>query len=74
MLTSMYIKIRVIAGSKTEEVVKENDDHFVMSVKQKAERNMANRRVLEIVRSLHPGKKVRIVSGHQSPGKIVAVD
>jgi len=70
----MYIKIRVLAGARAEEVIKESDDHFVMSVKQKAERNMANKRVLEIVRSLYPGKKVRIISGHQSPGKIVAVD
>ena len=32
----MYIKIRVIVGARTEKVVRESDDHFVISVKEKA--------------------------------------
>ncbi|MEN9913201.1 MAG: hypothetical protein RLY66_609 [Candidatus Parcubacteria bacterium] len=70
----MYIKVRVKAGQRAEKVIQESDDHFVMSVKEKAERNMANKRILEIVRSMFPGKSVRIINGHQSPGKLIAVD
>lgn len=70
----MYIKIRVNAGAGEEKVVKESEDHYVISVKQKAERNMANKRLIEIVKTMFRHRSVRIVSGHQSPSKILAVD
>lgn len=70
----MYIKVLVKAGQRAEKVIKESDDHFVISVREKAERNMANKRILEIVRDMFPGMSVRIINGHQSPGKLIAVD
>ena len=70
----MYIKVRVIAGAKSERVLKETKDHFVISVKEKAKGNAANRRVLEIISEIHGGEKVRIISGHHSPGKLLSVD
>lgn len=70
----MYIHVRVIAGSREEKVIKEKDDHFVMSVREEAERNMANGRVLEIIQELYPGKSVRIINGHHHPKKLIAVD
>ncbi|MBU6232366.1 DUF167 domain-containing protein [Patescibacteria group bacterium] len=70
----MYIKVRVKPGARAEEVIKESDDHFVVSVREKAERNQANSRVLEILRAMFPGKSVRIIHGHQGPSKLVAVD
>ena len=70
----MYIKIRTKAGAKKEEVVAESVDHFLVSVRQKAERNMANTRVLDIFRARFPGKSVRLISGHHSPSKIISVD
>ena len=70
----MYIKIRITAGAKKESVVAEAADHFKVSVRQKAERNMANTRVLEIFRERFPGKSVRLISGHHSPSKILTVD
>lgn len=72
----MYIKIRVTTNAKEETVIKKDNETFLVSVKQKAERNMANRRVIELIArefSIAPGK-VRIVSGHHSPGKILSVD
>lgn len=71
----MYIKVRVAAGSKKELLKKVSDDGFEVSVKEPAERNLANRRVLELV-ARHfsvPTGKVRIISGHHSPGKILDV-
>ena len=70
----MYIKVRVIAGARSEKVVKESDDHFVISVKEKARANMANRRILEIVSEIYKTKKIRIIAGHHSPGKLLSVD
>lgn len=70
----MYIKVRAKVAQRTEEVIQESADHYIISVKEKAERNMANKRILEIVRDMFPGKSVRIINGHQSPGKLIAVD
>lgn len=71
----MYIKVKVIAGSKKEEIKKNREDSYQISVKEKAERNLANRRICEIFASIYkikPGK-VRIISGHQSPSKILSI-
>lgn len=72
----MFIKVKVIAGSKKEEIIKKKEDSYQISVKEKAERNLANRRVCEIIASLYkvPTGKVRIVNGHQSPSKILSVN
>ncbi len=70
----MYIKIRVTAGAKKEHIVEESPDHYVISVRQEAERNMANTRILDIFREKFLGKSVRMISGHHSPSKIISVD
>ena len=71
----MYIKVRVYAGGSKEEFKKISDTHFEARVKEKAERNMANRKVVELVRR-HFGTvgDVRIINGHHSPSKILSVD
>ena len=72
----MYIKARVVAGAKKESFTVKSPDTVHVAVREKAERNMANGRVIELV-AAHwkvPRGKVRIVSGHQSPGKILSVD
>ena len=70
----MLIKVRVTAGARAEKIVRRSDDHFAVSVKEEAERNMANERILTIFRKMHPHKSVKLVSGHHSPSKIVAID
>ena len=68
----MYIKVRVITASKYEEIEKVGDVVFKISVKEKPERNLANKRITEIIAGyfgIVPGK-VRLVSGHHSPSKI----
>ncbi len=72
----MYIKIKVTAGARKEEFVQVSEDHFEVSVREKAERNMANSRVRELVAQFFgvPLGKAKIVSGHHSPGKIFTVD
>jgi uncharacterized protein YggU (UPF0235/DUF167 family) len=72
----MYIKVKVLAGSKKEEVKKKSKDTYLISVREKAERNMANTRVCEIMAHLLNVriKDVRIISGHQSPSKILSIN
>lgn len=71
----MYIKVRVNAGAKKEIIVKKSENSYILNVKEKAERNMANKRVCEIIASLYslPVKSVCIINGHQSPSKILSV-
>ncbi len=72
----MYIKIKVMAGAKKEIFEQTSKDHFKVSVKEKAERNMANDRVRELLAHHFsmPIGKIRLISGHHSPGKIFSVD
>lgn len=71
----VYIKVRVYAGSKKEEFKKISNAHFEAKVKEKAERNMANRKVIELVRNyFKEAGDVRIINGHHSPSKILSID
>ena len=71
----MYIKVHVIASAKKELVMRKGSDSYDISVREPAERNMANKRVLELVAGQLglPVAKLRIISGHHSPSKIISV-
>ena len=71
----MYIKVRVKTGQKKESVVEKSNTSFSISVKEKPERNSANTRVITIVaeRLGVPAKKVRIISGHHAPSKLLSI-
>ncbi|MCR4311381.1 MAG: DUF167 domain-containing protein [Candidatus Taylorbacteria bacterium] len=72
----MYLRLDITAGARTESIKQTSDDCFAISVKEKPERNMANRRVLELIRLRYGAKGVivKLVSGHHSPRKIVSVE
>ncbi len=69
----MHIKIRVITGAPKEVIRKIDDEHIEMYIKEPPERNLANKRVLEVMRSLYPDVSIRMVSGHHLPSKIVVI-
>jgi uncharacterized protein YggU (UPF0235/DUF167 family) len=69
----VLIKVRVTADARAEKVVKKSDDLYVVSVREPAERNMANKRVIQLFRALYPKKSVKLVKGHRNPAKIVEV-
>jgi len=72
----MYIKVMVFPKSKKEELKKLSENKFEIKVKEKAERNMANKRVTELLAEnfeVDTGK-VKIVNGHHSPSKLISVD
>ncbi len=71
-----YIHVSVTAGARKEKLSEMKPDHFDIAVKEKAERNMANNRVLELV-ALHlqvPTSSVRIVNGHMHPKKLLVCE
>ncbi len=71
----MYIKVRVKTSMKNDAIRQKSKDHFEVDVREKAERNMANKKVLELIREYFKLEKgvVRIVSGHHSPSKILSL-
>ena len=71
----MYIKVRVKTGQKKESVEQLSESSFKISVKEKAERNSANARVIQIIAEKIgvPAKKVRIISGHRAPSKLLSI-
>jgi uncharacterized protein YggU (UPF0235/DUF167 family) len=71
----MYIHVKVVADSKKEEIIYEKENYLKIYVKEPRERNLANTRVLEMLRELYPSaKQIRIINGHQSPSKLISVD
>ena len=71
----MFIKIKAHTGSKKENVIKKSNDTFEVFVKEKPERNLANRRILELI-ALElkvPKNRVKIIAGHHWPSKILEV-
>ncbi len=70
----MYLHLKVKTEAKREEVKQISVDHYEISIKEKAVRNMANRRILEIMENLFPNKQIRIINGHHSPSKLIAID
>lgn len=72
----MYIKVKVTPLSKRECIERISDDTFAVCVKEPPERNLANRRIVEVMAEelgVVVGK-VRIISGHHSKSKILSVD
>lgn len=71
----MYIKVRVIPGSKKEEVTQRAPDALVISVKERAQQGAATRRARKLVAE-HFGigiDAVRLIKGYTTPGKIFEI-
>jgi uncharacterized protein YggU (UPF0235/DUF167 family) len=71
----MYIKVWAIAGAKKESLRVVNTGTLEVSVNEPASRNLANRRIIEIVAAHYATRKedVRIISGHRSRSKMLSV-
>lgn len=71
----MYIRVSVHAKAKNESLVQKSDTHFVCSVREPAEQNRANKRVLELLRTHYPDAlRIHLVLGHHASTKIVSVE
>ncbi|MBU3669000.1 MAG: DUF167 domain-containing protein [Candidatus Taylorbacteria bacterium] len=71
----MLIHVKVIADSKKDEVLKKSDTSFDIYVREPREGNRANVRMIEVL-SLYikkPKNKIRIITGHHQPSKIIEI-
>lgn len=61
--------------SKKETFEQLDQDTYKISVKEKAERNLANIRVLELVseKLAVPKNKIKIITGHHTQNKILFI-
>lgn len=71
----MYIHVLVKPESK-KEAIKILNNVYVISVKEPAENNLANKRIFEILKNLPEinGKRLTLITGHHSPKKLFKVD
>ncbi len=71
----MYVRVEVKPGSRRESVIRLDEKTLSVSVKEPAERNLANLRVRELVAEEYGVSKagVKMISGHRSPRKIFDV-
>ncbi|MES3031123.1 MAG: DUF167 domain-containing protein [Patescibacteria group bacterium] len=70
----MYVKVKISPGSKRESLEKIREDHYTVCVREKAENNKVNKRLLELMHREFPDSLIKIISGHHSPSKIVSID
>ena len=72
----MYVKVKVTPGAKKAQFKEESADTLSVSVREPAERNLANRAVAVIVAGHFKValSQVRLVSGHRSRTKIFSVE
>jgi len=71
----MYIHVKVTPGAKADSVRKISQDRYDMWVREKAERNLANKKATELLAKTLgvESKLVRLISGHTSPSKLFSV-
>ena len=71
----MYIKVHVTAGAKKELLERKNADTYLVSVREKSERGMANKRVCELLAEHFDAQagQIRIISGGLKPHKIIFI-
>ncbi len=72
----MYIHVKVVPSAKKETVTKKSDTEFYITVREPAERNMANRRIAELLANelSAPLSQVKMLTGHRSSSKMYSVD
>lgn len=69
----VYIHLKVATGAKREMFKKVSETHYVVAVKEPAERNQANRRILELLKEKLDARRVRLISGHHKDTKVVDI-
>ncbi len=69
VMQEQIISIHVFAGAKKEKLIKLNNDKYEVFVKEPAQNNLANKRVIKIFSELCKNAQVKIITGHKSPKK-----
>lgn len=70
----MFIHVKAKTKQKEEYIKPLKEGYFEVSVREKPERNEANKRILELVKEHFNKTKVKIVNGHQSRSKLISIE
>ena len=72
----MYIRVHVTPGSKKEQVTKSSDTEFHMRVREEAQQNMANKRVIVLLSQIFnvATSQIHLLTGHRSSTKMFSID
>jgi uncharacterized protein YggU (UPF0235/DUF167 family) len=75
MSEPFYIKVKVKTKQKKEEIINTGKDSYEISLKEKPEKGLANKRLLEILNNhySYPEGGISIINGQQSPIKLLKV-
>ncbi len=65
----VIISAWVFASSKREKLIQLQEDKYEVYVKEPAQNNLANKRVIKIFSELFETKNIKILTGHKSPKK-----
>jgi len=68
----MLIKVKAFPLSRNDKIIKKNEDSYDIFVEAKAERNMANKRIIEILSEYFklPQHKIKMIKGFKESNKI----
>ena len=71
----MLIHVKIKPDSKEDKIVQKNETSFIVHVKEPAEENRANKKMVELMAEKFKvvKSKVRIVTGHHQPSKILDI-
>lgn len=71
----MYVKVMVVPSAKKEKIINKKENVYEIFTKETALQNLANHRVRELLAEIYGINKgkIRLISGHHSPGKIFDV-
>jgi uncharacterized protein (TIGR00251 family) len=71
----MLIKVKVLAGSEKDEIIKKKDDEFEVRVKEKAEKGKANRAVIKVLANYFKidESRIKLTKGFKERNKIFEV-
>lgn len=70
----MYIKVRAITNAKKEQIKQVKQDFFEIWLKEKPEKNLANKKILEILFSHFQTKNIKIINGAHHPIKLLKIE
>lgn len=72
----MFIKAKVFAGAKTNEITKEDDDLLKIKIKSNPEKGKANQAVIKLVAGYLgiPQNKIKIVRGLKQRNKVLKIE
>lgn len=72
----MLVKVKVVPSAKKEKIISKKPNVYELHIKEPAQQNLANNRARELLTEIYGINKgkVKLISGHRSPGKIFDVN